>query len=42
MVMIYLAQYSVSLIPENMVRIVTGKGTPLETLQRVTYAALGR
>jgi CubicO group peptidase (beta-lactamase class C family) len=42
MVMIYLVQCSVPLIPENIVRIFAGVGTPIETLQRLTYAALGR
>jgi CubicO group peptidase (beta-lactamase class C family) len=42
LILIYLAQFSVSLVPQNFSRIFTGMGTPLETLQRVTYASLGR
>ena len=42
LILIYLAQFSVSLVPDNMARIVTGVGTPLETLVRLTYGALGR
>ena len=41
LILIYLAQFLVSLVPENMPRIVTGVGTPIETLQQVAYAALG-
>jgi CubicO group peptidase (beta-lactamase class C family) len=41
LILIYLAQFFVSLAPENMPRIVTGVGTPIETLQHVAYAALG-
>jgi CubicO group peptidase (beta-lactamase class C family) len=41
LILLYLSQFFVSLVPENFPRIVTGIGTPLETLQRVTYAALG-
>jgi CubicO group peptidase (beta-lactamase class C family) len=42
MVMIYLVQCSVPLVPENILRIVTGAGTPLESFQKLTYAALKR
>jgi CubicO group peptidase (beta-lactamase class C family) len=42
MVMIYLVQCSVPLAPENVARIVTGAGTPLESFQKLTYAALKR
>jgi CubicO group peptidase (beta-lactamase class C family) len=41
LILIYLTQFSVSLVPDNMARIVTGVGTPLETLVRLTYGALG-
>jgi CubicO group peptidase (beta-lactamase class C family) len=41
LILIYLAQFFVSLVPENMPRIVTGVGTPIETLQHVAYTALG-
>ena len=40
MIMLYLVQCVVPLTPENIPRIVTGKGTPLETFQKLTYAAL--
>ena len=40
LILIYLAQFAVSLVPDNMARIVTGVGTPLETLVRLTYGAL--
>ena len=42
MIMLYLVQCVVPLTPENIPRIVTGKGTPLETFQKLTYAALER
>jgi CubicO group peptidase (beta-lactamase class C family) len=42
MVMIYLVQRSVPLAPENVARIMTGAGTPLESFQKLTYAALKR
>jgi CubicO group peptidase (beta-lactamase class C family) len=42
LILLYLAQFSVSFSPENIPRIATGVGTPLETLLRATYAALGR
>ena len=42
MVMIYLVQCSVPLAPENMLRIMTGAGTPLKSFQKLTYAALKR
>jgi CubicO group peptidase (beta-lactamase class C family) len=42
LIMLYLTQFLVSFDPENIPRIVTGIGTPLETLQRVTYRAIGR
>ena len=42
MVMLYLVQCVVPLTPENIPRIVTGKSTPLETFQKLTYAGLGR
>jgi hypothetical protein len=38
---LYLAQFFVSLVSENFPRIFTGVSTPIETLQRLTYAALG-
>jgi CubicO group peptidase (beta-lactamase class C family) len=42
LILLYLAQFFVSLVPENFPRIFTGMGTPFETLQQVAYAALGR
>jgi CubicO group peptidase (beta-lactamase class C family) len=42
LILIYLAQFFVSADPRNIPRIVTGVGTPVEALQRATYAALGR
>jgi CubicO group peptidase (beta-lactamase class C family) len=42
LILIYLVQFSVSPDPKNILRIVTGIGTPLEALQRATYAAIGR
>jgi CubicO group peptidase (beta-lactamase class C family) len=42
MILIYLAQCVVPPNPENIPRIVLGKGTPLETLQKLSYAGLGR
>jgi CubicO group peptidase (beta-lactamase class C family) len=42
MVMIYLVQCSVPLAPENVARIMTGAGTPLESFQKLAYAALKR
>jgi CubicO group peptidase (beta-lactamase class C family) len=42
LIILYLVQFSVSFSPENIPRIATGVGTPLETLLRATYAALGR
>ena len=42
LILLYLAQFFVSLVPENFPRIFTGVGTPIEALQRLTYAALGR
>jgi CubicO group peptidase (beta-lactamase class C family) len=42
LILLYLVQFFASLVPENVPRIVTGSGTPLEALQRLTYAALGR
>jgi CubicO group peptidase (beta-lactamase class C family) len=41
LILIYLAQFFVSLVSENMPPIVTGVGTPIKMLQRLTYAALG-
>ena len=41
-ILIYLVQFFVPTTAENIPRIVTGVGTPIETLQRLTYAALGR
>jgi len=42
LILIYLSQFCVSLVPENFPSIFTGVGTPIGTLQRLTYAALGR
>jgi CubicO group peptidase (beta-lactamase class C family) len=42
MVMIYLVQCSLPFLPENIARIVTGAGTPLETFRKLTYSSLGR
>jgi CubicO group peptidase (beta-lactamase class C family) len=42
LILIYLTQFFVSLDPENIPRVATGIGTPLEALLRTTYAALGR
>jgi len=42
MVMIYLVQCSLPFLPENIARIITGVGTPLESFRKLTYAALGR
>jgi hypothetical protein len=39
---VYLAQFFVSLDPEDFPRIATGIGTPLEALERATYGAIGR
>jgi len=42
LILVYLSQVFVSLVPENMPRIFTGVGTPFEALQRAVYRALGR
>jgi CubicO group peptidase (beta-lactamase class C family) len=42
LILLYLVQFFVSPVLENIPRIVTGVGTPLESLQRLTYAAFGR
>ena len=41
MILIYLSQLFLSLVPENFPSIFTGVGTPFEALQRQTYAAFG-
>jgi CubicO group peptidase (beta-lactamase class C family) len=40
MIMLYLVQCVVPFTPENIVRIATGKGTPLEPFQKLAYAVL--
>jgi CubicO group peptidase (beta-lactamase class C family) len=40
LILVYLSQFSVSLVPKNYPRIFTGIGTPLEPLQQLAYAAL--
>jgi CubicO group peptidase (beta-lactamase class C family) len=40
LILVYLSQFFVSLDSEHFPRIATGVGTPLEALQRATYAAL--
>jgi CubicO group peptidase (beta-lactamase class C family) len=42
LILLYLAQFFVSLDPEDFPRIATGIGTPLEVLQRATYGAIRR
>jgi CubicO group peptidase (beta-lactamase class C family) len=41
-ILIYLVQCAVAPLPENMVRIVTGAGSPVETFVKLAYGALGR
>lgn len=42
LILLYLVQVFVSLTSGNLARVTTGIGTPLEALQRATYATLGR
>jgi CubicO group peptidase (beta-lactamase class C family) len=42
LILLYLTQFFVPLNPENIPRVATGVGTPLEALLRATYEALGR
>jgi CubicO group peptidase (beta-lactamase class C family) len=42
LILLYLVQFFVTSEQENIPRIVTGIGTPLEAFQRATYAAFGR